>query len=155
ASTAFPFTPVAGGTLALDAAQIVLGGGDMTLAGFGDVRWAASDMVFAQSSGSVKVGAFVNAGADVDPVNLTITTPNVRVGAKTSGGGGDNSQFVIETRGDFALARPAGSSATPGATDEIGGNLLIKAANIHDAGTIQALAGTVTLQATTGDVVLD
>ncbi|BBF93154.1 filamentous haemagglutinin family protein [Blastochloris tepida] len=135
-----------GGSLSIEAAEIVLGGGTQTIAGFSQVDWAADERVLVAESGTMKLGS----GSDA--VGLSVITPNILVaGATATGTGG---QFALVTAGNVAIARPAGAEAAPEASTEIGGKFAITAASIVQSGTIQAQAGTVTLRATTGDVVL-
>jgi filamentous hemagglutinin family protein len=146
--TTFPFSPVIGGTLTLEAPEIDLAGGNLNIAGFagtGNMSGLvlnASSMVFAEGAGSIQVGA------NATPVDVTVTTPNFLVGAGTSSASGGQSQLTITTLGDFTLDRPAGAAIVPASTSQIGGNLQIVASSINDNGTIQILAGTLALHAT-------
>ncbi|BAS00464.1 filamentous haemagglutinin family outer membrane protein associated with VreARI signalling system [Blastochloris viridis] len=133
-----------GGTLDLEASEIVLGGGNQTIAGFANVKWSAGNRVVVAAPGTLTLGV------GTDTVGLNVTTPNILVAGAT--GSGDN--FVLTTLGNATLTRPAGAAAEPPATSEFGGNFTLAAASISDNATIQAQAGTLTLHATSGDVTL-
>ncbi|KAA5603712.1 hypothetical protein F1193_00920 [Blastochloris sulfoviridis] len=135
-----------GGTLTFEAAEIELGGGSQTLAGFSQVDWVAREQVFVENSGTLTLGT----GTDV--VDLSITTPNILVAGATATG--TEGEFALVTAGNVAIARPAGAQAAPQASAEIGGIFAITAASIAQSGTIQVQAGTLTLHATVGDVTL-
>lgn len=141
-------TAVGGGALSIAAAEIDLGGGVQTIAGFSEVDLTATSRIFLTGSGALTLGS-----SGATPVNLAMTTPNILVGGATASGTG--SQFTLTTLGNVTIARPAGSQADPGISSQIGGNFALKAASIDDAGTIQAQAGTLSLQATTGNLTLD
>ncbi|MBR1089231.1 filamentous hemagglutinin family protein [Bradyrhizobium manausense] len=140
--------PTTGGALTIEAAEIDLGGGAQTIGGFSQVNWSASKQILLAGSGAMTLGS-----SGAVPVNLSITTPDLLVGSATASGTG--SQFILTTLGNVGIARPAGASADPGASSQIGGNFVLKAASIDVSGTIQAQAGTLGLEATSGDVRLD
>jgi filamentous hemagglutinin family protein len=140
ANAGAPPTAPTTGTFEVDAAEIDLAGGAQTIAGFSQVSWNAGNRIFVESSGALTLG--VNGAA----VNLAMTTPNILVGGGTSSGAG--SQFTLGTPGSVTIATPTGTQIAPVASSEIGGNLAITAAGITDNGTIQAQAGTLTLDAT-------
>ncbi|RXT36471.1 hypothetical protein B5V03_32950 [Bradyrhizobium betae] len=138
----------AGYQLGFDASAIVLGGGAQTLLGYGEVFMTAANRVLVAGSGSLALG-----GSN-DAVDLNLATQNVLVAGATSKGSGS---FAVTTRGhivlsdilqrDPTLARPADSAET-------GGNLSLTAAQVVIGSIIQAQAGTITLEATVGDVSL-
>jgi len=140
--------PSTGGTLTIEAAEIDLGGGVQTIGGFSQVNWTASKQILLAGSGAMTLG-----GSGAAPVNLSMTTPDLLVGGATASGTG--SQFILTTLGNVSIARPAGASANPGSSSQIGGNFALKAASIDVSGTIQAQAGTLGLEATTGDLTLE
>lgn len=135
--------------LGFDASEIVLGGGGkQTMLGYGEVFMTAANRVLVAGSGSLMLGG------DNDAVNLNLATQNVLVAGATSKGSGS---FAVTTRGqivlsdilqrDPPLARPADSAET-------GGNLSLTGAQFVIGSMIQAQAGTITLEATAGDVSL-
>jgi filamentous hemagglutinin family protein len=140
--------PAGTGTFSIEAAEIDLGGGIQTIAGFSEVDWTASNRIFLTGSGALTLG-----GSGATPVNLVMTTPNVLVGGATSSGAA--SQFTLTTLGNVTIARPASASADPGTSSEIGGNFALRATSIDDSGRIQAQAGTLALEATTGNLTLE
>jgi filamentous hemagglutinin family protein len=130
--------------LSVVAPDIVLGGGTQTILGYGQVNLNASDRVFVAGAGALTLGA----GTDV--VNLNVTTPNILVASATGSG-----SFAVTTLGNITVADSAARSglvARPVDSSEIGGNLALTGASITIGSTIQAQAGTVTLEAKTGDV---
>lgn len=135
--------------LGFDASEIVLGGGGkQTMLGYGEVFMTAANRVFVAGSGSLTLGG------DNDAVDLNLATQNVLVASATSKGSGS---FAVATRGhivlsdilqrDPPLARPADSAET-------GGNLSLTGSDVVIGSMIQAQAGTITLEATAGDVSL-
>lgn len=132
----------AGASLTIAANEIVFGGGNQILTGFGAVNLDAASEVFAKGAGTLSFGAGSN------PVAVTVTTPLIDVGAGTSGTVGTGSQFLMATLGAFTLATASGANAVAGSSADIGGNLQITAASIADDTAIQALSGTVGLTAT-------
>jgi filamentous hemagglutinin family protein len=124
---------------------LVLGGGNMSIAGFGSTIWVADGRITIAGPGTFAAGADPN-----NPVDLTIITPNLLVGGASAGGNG--ARFSLTTFGDFVLR---GNATIPAATDQFGGHLQITAASVLlDQATIQAPSGIVSLQATAGDLVL-
>ena len=138
-----------GNTLGIVAKEIDLGGGNQTIAGYSAVNWTASDRVFVAGPGTMTLGA----GAD--KVDLTVTTPNILVASATA----TNSQgFVLTSSGNISVVDTVARSGIvdrPADSGEIGGSLSITAANITVASTIQAQAGTITLDAIAGNVTLN
>ncbi|WP_426407593.1 filamentous haemagglutinin family protein [Bradyrhizobium ganzhouense] len=149
------------GTLGIAATDIVFGGGTQTIAGFSQVNFAASDKVLFSGQGGLTLGT----GSDV--VGLQMVTPLVSVGGNTSKGGGS---FVLATSGVVNIGDVANASARTGApadSGDTGGSLTIRGGSVsvggfvdaqnnqHTGNVIQAQAGSITLEATTGDVTLD
>jgi len=138
----------AGYQLGFDASEIVLGGGAQTMLGYSEVFMTAANRVFVAGAGKLTLG-----GSN-DAVDLNLATQNVLVAGATAKGGGS---FAVTTRGhivlsdilqrDPPLARPADSAET-------GGNLSLTGAELVIGSMIQAQAGTITLEATAGDVSL-
>ncbi|WP_027534665.1 filamentous haemagglutinin family protein [Bradyrhizobium sp. WSM3983] len=132
--------------LTVDAANIVLGGGDQSILGFGGVNLNASNQLLVAGVGSMTLGATGEA------VDLHVSTPSILV-ASASGAGGKT--FAFSTSGNFnldngGLIGPIPDRPTDSA--EINGSVTIKAASIAVDSIIQAQAGSITLQATSGDV---
>ncbi|NVO13582.1 MAG: filamentous hemagglutinin family protein [Rhodoplanes sp.] len=149
-------TATAGSVLSMNADQIDLGGGNQTIAGFGAVAFAADTRVFVRKAGSLQLGlnGKDGTGAYIDPVevDLTMTTPNLLVGAATSSSAGTGSQFLISTRGRVTVDRPSGSQGgVPAATTENGGYLEIDAKAFALSGAIQAQGGTLVIHTTGTD----
>lgn len=153
------------GALDIAATDIVFGGGTQTIAGFSQVNLDASDQVLFKSQGSLTLGI------GNDAVGLQLVTPLVSVGGKTSTGGGS---FVVATSGAVnigdALADPSNPPVRanpPKDSSDTGGSLLIQGRSVSVGGfaddqghqrsgsVIQAQAGSITLEATKGDVTLD
>ena len=134
-----------GSSLNLLGKAINLDGGSQTIADFSTVNWTAADRVLVGKPGSLTLGT----GAD--KVDLTVTTPAIVVAGATASGSGS---FAITTLGAASIGLPSGQSAQVPTTNEFGGNFSLTAASIDHSGVIQARAGSVTLQATTGDVTL-
>jgi filamentous hemagglutinin family protein len=139
-------TPANNSKLNFDASEIVLGGGSQTMPGYGEVNMIAADRVFVAGPGSLTLGG------SSDAVDFNVATQNILVGGATSTGSGS---FAVSTGGhillsdilqrDQPLARPADSAET-------GGNLSLTGADVLIGSMIQAQAGTITLNATKGDV---
>ncbi|WP_187437388.1 filamentous haemagglutinin family protein [Bradyrhizobium rifense] len=149
------------GTLGIAAADIVFGGGTQTIAGFSQVNLTAGDKVLFSGQGGLTLGT----GSDV--VGLQMVTPLVSVGGNTSKGGGS---FVLATAGVVNIGDVANASArtsAPADSGDTGGSLMIRGGSVslggfvdaennqHTGNVIQAQAGSITLEATTGDVTLD
>lgn len=155
-----------GGSLSIAATDVVFGGGSQMIAGFSQVNLAASDQVLFKNQGALTLGT------GVDVVGLQIVTPLVSVGGNTSKGGGS---FVIATSGavnigDAIVGDPGNAPVranAPKDSADTGGSLLVKGGSVNVGGfaddqgkqrsgsVIQAQSGSITLEATTGDVTLD
>jgi filamentous hemagglutinin family protein len=156
-------------SLTINADEIDLGGGTETIAGFASVALNADTRVFVKNSGALLLGLFDSKGNYTDiytpGVALTITTPDLLVGARTSSGAGTGSQFLVKTAGDVGVTRPFGAVAQPPATTENGGSLEIDAKSFtlgcttpgctRAGGTIQAQAGTLVIHTTGTFVITD
>lgn len=154
-----------GGSLNVTATNVVFGGGSQTIAGFSHVNLAASDQVLFGNQGTLTLGT----GNDV--VGLQMITPLVAVGGNTSKGGGS---FVVATSGAVNIgdavvdpSNPPVRANPPKDSGDTGGSLLIKGGSVNVGGfaddqgrqrsgaVIQAQSGSITLEATQGDVRLD
>jgi filamentous hemagglutinin family protein len=150
------------GTFEIDANKIVLGGGTQTIAGFSNINWTAAEQVDIAAPGALALGS---GGATVD---IDIDTPLVLVSGLT--GARSGAQFALTTNGTVTFTRPGDPRAPvsrPNDSSDLGGNLVVTAASIRlgevDAngqpllagGIIQAQAGNITLDATSGDITLN
>ena len=146
-----------GNTLELDAKEIDLGSGpangspvvsNVTIAGYSSVNLFASNTVVVKGPGGMTLGA------NGDKVDLTITTPGILVAAATAA----NSQgFSLSTSGNVSVLDSVARSGVvdrPADSSEIGGRLAITGSNVTIGSTIQAQAGTITLNAIAGNVTL-
>lgn len=163
------------GNLSIAATDVVFGGGSQTIAGFSQVNLAASDKVLFSGQESLTLGTDVKLGSDptkwTDVIGLQMITPLVSVGGATSKGGGS---FAIATAGAVDISgilvdpkNPQVQANTPADSSDTGGSLSIlgrsiSVGDVADAQgnarlrtAIQAQAGSITLEATTGDVTLD
>ncbi len=130
-----PPTIVAGtGSLQVNATNIDLGSGDKVLSGFASANFAASQEIAFVNTGSLASGS----------ANLGFNAPRVLVGA--------GAQQAVTSAGSVSFGQ-AGANA-PVSQPDLGGTLIVTAASISDNTLIEALAGGVTLEATTGDVAL-
>ncbi|HTJ62405.1 MAG TPA: filamentous hemagglutinin family protein [Alphaproteobacteria bacterium] len=134
--------PAAGGAVAtgtgdlqINAAQIVLGAGDKLLSGFARADLTASQQVVLSDSGSLSAGAAA----------LNFNTPRMLVG--------QGAIQAVTTTG-AATIQGSGAVGSPISGGGIGGTFVLKAGTISDDSLIQATAGGVTLEASTGDVAL-
>ena len=123
-------------TLEVSADNIVFGGGDKSLTGFGSATFTATQQIAVRDTGSLDAGTA--------NVNLNFQTPLFLVGA--------GAQQSIGTGGSVAFF--ASSTNAPITSAEIGGTFTVDAASISDDTLIQATAGGVTLHATSGDITL-
>ena len=143
------------GQLTINAGEIDLAGGASSIAGFNQVNLNATRRVFVKGAGSLLVGAVVDPTVTTPvplAINVDITTPNLLVGAGSSGGNGTGSQFALTTLGNLKLT---GTGSAPLPSTEIGGNIQINAGTIMlSEATIQAVAGTVGLDATAGNLTI-
>ncbi|ABD88542.1 filamentous haemagglutinin family protein [Rhodopseudomonas palustris] len=135
--------------LTLEAADIVLGGGGkQAILGYARLNWLASDRVLVAGSGALTLGTAT------DKVDFTVTTPTILVASATVSG---TKSFGITTLGNVILADTtprSGAVDRPTDSAETNGVFAITAASISVGNTIQAQAGTITLDATAGDVTL-
>jgi filamentous hemagglutinin family protein len=129
--------PAASGTgdLKIKAADIVLGSGDKLLSGFARADFDASGQVMLSDTGSLSAGGAA----------LTLNTPRVLVG--------QGATQTITTSG-AATIQASGTVGSAVASGGIGGTFTLTAGSISDNSLIQATAGGVTLEASTGDVTL-
>lgn len=137
-----------GASLNFNATDIVLGGGSQTMLGYSQVNLVAADKVLVAGPGSLTLGA----GTDV--VDFNVAAQSILVAGATSTGGGS---FAVSTRGHIVVAdilQRQPDLSRPADSAETGGNLSLTGANIVIGTLIQAQAGTITLEATTGDVSL-
>ncbi|HVJ51878.1 MAG TPA: filamentous hemagglutinin family protein [Aliidongia sp.] len=132
-----------GGALTLDAlassaastGAITLGNGALAMGGVDQVTLIAGQQIVFAGNGSTDTGA-----ASVQLTAPVITTAQ-------------SSTQALTTTGTIAIAQGAGTAPSIG-VDNAGGALTLTAAAITDAGTIAVPAGTLTLEAKTGDIVL-
>ncbi len=124
------------GTLTLDAEELVLGEGDLRLAGYAQARL--------QASGDLRAGASGSLLADGD---LTLESP--RLAAATGADYRFEATGGLET---LAVSLPTGYA--PDAAG-VAASLAFVASTITLGGMIEAPAGTLDFQATSGDLILD
>jgi filamentous hemagglutinin family protein len=130
-----PTAGVAGSaSLKINAKDIVLGTGGKRLSGFANARFDGERQVILSGNG------FLSAGA----ANLSFDTPVLLVGTATT-------QTVTTTGAVVIQDSPA---ATAPDRSAIGGTFTLKAGSIADNSLIQATAGGVTLEASTGNITL-
>jgi filamentous hemagglutinin family protein len=122
-------------TLSVSARDITLDSGDKVLGEFASATFTGSQQIVTQGSGSIAAGAAA----------LTFDTPLLLVGS--------SAQQAITTTGAVNI-RSASGAETPTTAAEIGGTLSITAGSIMDSALIQATAGGVTLEASSGDISL-
>ncbi|MCK9917085.1 filamentous hemagglutinin family protein [Microbacteriaceae bacterium K1510] len=129
-------TTGAGGHLVVDASgALVFGAGTKTLAGFSDVTATAETEVLFTGKG----------GLDAKSASVAMTAPLFLVDAATS--------QSFATTGALTLAQ--GASIAPSIDPiTIGGALALTGGSINVSGSIVAQGGTLTLEATTGDLTL-
>ena len=127
-------TAGSGGALSLHADEIVIGGGDKALAGFGSVNATATKGMLLQGKGAFDFGAAA----------LSLNTPILIADA-----GADAS-----LRTAAALNIASASGGKPLTLMPIGGAMHLTGASVAVATSLQALGGTIGLDATTGDVSL-
>ncbi len=114
---------------------ITQGAGSQTLGNFAEVNLNASHAIIFDGAGGLNAGA----------ANVALTAPTVVVNGKAT--------QALTTTGALSILRGPGVAAADAATN-IGGALTLTAASIYDSSQIEALAGNVTLAATSGDVTL-
>jgi filamentous hemagglutinin family protein len=128
--------PAAGtATLQITAGDIQLGAGDKALSGFAGVRLVGKQQIALTDSGSLSAGS----------ANLTFDSPVLLVSTGAA--------QTVTTTGAVSIQDTATAKAAAYA-GEIGGTFTLKAGSIADNSLIQASAGGVTLEASTGDVAL-
>lgn len=121
-------------TLNVNAKSIEFGGGDKVFSGFASAILNATQEVGFNGAGSLESGA----------ANLAFNAPLILVGA--------GAQQTVTTAGNVSFGQNGVNTAS--AEADLGGTFAVNAAAISDDTLIQALAGGVTLEATTGDVSL-
>jgi filamentous hemagglutinin family protein len=122
------------GTLTINAQEIDFGAGDTTLSGFGSVTMNATGGIAGQGTGKFDFGA----------VPVTLNAPVFLADT--------NSDTTIQTTGTLNLNPAAGTALTRTA---LGGALSFIGGTVNDNGaTIEAPAGNVSLEATTGDLTI-
>ena len=116
--------------------DLLLQAGDQSIAGFSKVNLNAGTQVAAAGDGSLKS----------DSSQLNITSPRITAYDKV--------KYKIDAgAGQVNIARPAVSVALP-ETSSLGAQLRIQGASIAQGGTIALHGGSLTLNATQGDVAL-
>jgi filamentous hemagglutinin family protein len=129
-------TPVAGtATLQVTAQDIQLGAGDKVLSGFTAVRLVGRQQVTLTDSGSLSAGS----------ANLTFDSPTMLVSTGAA--------QAVTTAGSVEIQNTSTANVVA-AAGEIGGTFTLKAGSITDDSLIQATAGGVTLEASTGNLTL-
>jgi filamentous hemagglutinin family protein len=122
------------GSLTVNAGQISFGNGSATVSGFGSVTMNASGGIVAQGNGTLDLGA----------VPVTLNAP-VYLAATGSGS-------TIQTTGVLNLNSAAGTALTQVA---LGGAFTFIGGTLNDNGaTIEAPAGNVSMEATSGDLTI-
>ncbi len=149
-----------GNRLELSAEEIVLGSGpvngnpvvrDMTFAGYSSVDFFASDRVLIAGPSTMTFGV-----SNTDKVDLTVTTPSVLVAGATAA---SSRGFAINSlAGNVSVVDTVvrgGPVDRPADSAETGGSFEITASNVTIGSTIQAQAGSITLNAIAGNVTLN
>jgi filamentous hemagglutinin family protein len=122
------------GSLTVNASQIDFGNGDATVAGFGNVTMNATGGIVAQGNGTLDFGAL--------PVTLSAPVYLANTG----------SGATIQTTGALTLNSAAGTALT---LAPVGGAIGFIGGTLNDNGAIiEAPAGNVSLEATTGDLTI-
>jgi filamentous hemagglutinin family protein len=122
-----------GGSLSIDAGELVLGAGAKSLTGFGSVSIVAEQGIVGQGTGSMNFGA----------LPVVLQTPIVI--ADTA------SDQSLTTSGALSVLPIAGMPLTPN-PDALGGAITLQGGSVTVSAPIQALAGNITLHATATDV---
>jgi filamentous hemagglutinin family protein len=122
--------------LAIGAQTIEFGTGGLALSGFGRVQLDAGRKLAITGVGGLAAGA----------ASVTVETPLIVAGAGAAG--------QIATTGTVVLDQPAGAAALPDAGGALGGSIAIDAGTITVDTTIDDPAGSITLDATSGDLTL-
>jgi filamentous hemagglutinin family protein len=123
------------GTLALSGQTIEITGGDIAVSGFGSLMLNSLDSVALTGTGSLAMAG-----------DLAISAPSL-----VAAGGAHQ---TVSATGALLITAPGGSVAAPDG-DQLGGSLSFTAASIELASNLTAIVGTLRLEATTGDIVLD
>jgi filamentous hemagglutinin family protein len=122
------------GTLNLNAGELDFGAGTMTVQGFGHVTATASQGIVGQGAGSVDFGN----------LDVAMTAPVFLA---------DNaSNTNIKTTGALSLDQGEGTAIT---RETLGGALSFTGGSVTTDAIIKAVAGNLTLEATSGDLVLN
>lgn len=137
------------GILDIDAAGLIThGAGTLVLGNFGGVSFSAGQAIaFGQliaNAGTISAGG--SGSLDAGSANLTLSAPELLVDYAAV--------QSLKTTGTLTILQGPGSAPANVATN-VGGALTLTAASIADSGTITALGGQITLNATTGDIVLN
>jgi len=135
----FPSPQPTGGSLAVDAARIEFGSGNMAFYGFGSVSMiaagGANSGIIGQGTGSFNFGA----------ASVTLSTPVLVAGT--------GSTQTLTTTGALSIV---GTSNTPlDTTADVGGAINLIGGSVTDSASISAAAGNVTIEATSGNVALN
>jgi filamentous hemagglutinin family protein len=136
------------GALTVDAQTITLSSGAKQWSGFGAATLNGSTQIALASSTSTVSGSAVTTttgSLDAGAANLAFATPRFLVGGGVT--------QTITTTGTAAFSSASGPG-TVTSEAEIGGSLTLDAASISSDTLIQATAGAVTLEATSGNVTL-
>ncbi len=132
-STAAGSTPAAGtGSLSIMAGQLVFGDGVKSLSGFGAANFVAQQEMVGQGTGSMNFRS------------LTVTLQTPTLIADTS------SDQVLTTTGALSVIPVAGVSPTT--SDALGGAITLQGGSVTVSVPVQAQAGNISLQASTGDI---
>ena len=123
------------GTLALHGGAVRLGTGQLNLDQFSSVSLRADSGLVAQGAGGLTVHG-----------NLAITTPFI-IATKAA------TQAITATGALDLLAPASGPAVSP--TGGLGATLTLQGASLHAATTIALPSGSLSLRATTGDLVVD
>lgn len=121
------------GSLALSGGQVLFGSGKANLSGFGSVDVTAQQAIAGSGTGTMDFGAA--------PVSLTAPALIAASGANTT----------LQTSGALSINQGAGTAP---AAIPFGGALTLKGGSIADNGTIELPAGKLTLEATSGNLVI-
>jgi filamentous hemagglutinin family protein len=134
--TAVSAAPTAGSaSLIVQAGEIDLGAGSKTLSGFATATFTGRRQIVLGNTGSLSAGAAA----------LTFDSPLLLVSSGAA--------QTVTTTGVATIENVSGAAA-PAAPGEIGGTFTLTAGAITDNSLIQATAGGVTLEASSGDLTL-
>ncbi len=132
-STAAVGAPAAGtGSLSITAGQLVFGDGVKSLSGFAAANFVAQQEILGQGAGSMNFGG----------LPVTLQTPILI--ADTA------SDQVLTTTGALSVIPIAGVSPTT--SDALGGAITLQGGSVTVSVPVQAQAGNISLQASTGDI---